>query len=81
MLDAGESQEINFQASYWTLTSQMCGRCSIREEEAGHSLRGALFFRSFGDTGHGVSNPEAANYLSGEQTLANHSSPTIFTQS
>ena len=80
-LGAGKYQEINFQASYWTLTSQMCGRCSIpEEEEAGHSLRGALPLRSFSDTNHGVPNPKTANYFSGKQTIANHSSPIIFTQ-
>ena len=76
-----QPQDINFHTSYWTLTSQMCGRCSIQAEEAGHSLRGALFLRSFSDTNHGVSDPKAANYLRDEQITAKHSSPTIFTQS
>ena len=52
-----------------------------KEEEAGHSLRGALFLRSFSDINHGVPNSKAANYLSDEQTTANHGKPTIFTQS
>ena len=51
-----------------------------KEEEAGHSLRGALFLRSFSDINHGVPNSKLANYLSDEQTTANHGKPTIFTQ-
>ena len=51
-----------------------------KEEEAGHSLRGALFLRSFSDTNHGVQNFKTANHSSDEQTITNHSSPTIFTQ-
>ena len=52
-----------------------------KEEEAGHSLRGALFLRSVSDTNHGVQNFKTGNYLSDKQTTASHSSPTIFTQS
>ena len=58
------------------------GDAAFKEkEEAGHSLWGALFLRSFSDTNHGVSNPKAVDYLSDEQTIANHSNPTVFTQS
>ena len=81
MLDAGKSQQIYFQASCWTLTPQMCRRCCIQEEEAGHSLRGALFLRSFSDINHGVPNSKTANYLSDEQPIANHGNSTIITQS
>ena len=52
-----------------------------KEEEAGHSLRGALSLRSFSDTNHGVPNLKTANNLSDKQTVANHSNPSIFTQS
>ena len=34
-----------------------------KEEEAGHSLPGALFLRSFSDTNHGISSVKTANYL------------------
>ena len=52
-----------------------------KEDEAGHSLRGALFLRSFSDITHGVPNSKAANYPSDKQTIANHGKPPIFTQS
>ena len=35
-----------------------------KEEEAGHSLRGALFLRSFSDTNHGAPKFTTASYLS-----------------
>ena len=34
-----------------------------KEEEAGHSLRGALFLRSFSDINHGVPNSKTVNYV------------------
>ena len=52
-----------------------------KEEEAGHSLRGALFLRSFSDTNHGISSLKTANYLTDKQAIVNHSNPSIFTQS
>ena len=79
-MDAGRSQEINFQACHGTLTSQMCRRCSI-QEEAGHSLRGALFLRGFSDINHDVPNPKTATYLSDVQTTAGHGKSSTFTQS
>ena len=57
------------------------GDAAFKKEEAGRSLRGALFLRSPSDTNHGAPNPKTVNYLSHKQTPANHSSPNIFTQS
>ena len=51
-----------------------------REEEAGHSLRGALFLRS-SNTNHGGPNRKTANNPNEKRIIANHNSPTIFTQS
>ena len=57
------------------------GAAFKKEEEAGHSLRGAPFLRSFSDTNHGISSLKTANYLIDKQAVANHSNPSIFTQS
>ena len=37
------------------------GDAAFKKEEAGHSLRGALFLRSFSDINHGVPNSKTAN--------------------
>ena len=57
------------------------GDAAFKKEEAGHSLRGALFLRSFSDINHDVPNLKTATYLSDAQTTAEHGKSSTFTQS
>ena len=52
-----------------------------KEEEAGHSLRGALFLRSFSDINPGVTESEASAHQNKNNSSVNPGRANVFTQS